>query len=113
MKLIDADVMFAANYFLPRLLGAVAKHRVITIHDLTYKRFPQLLQKETLVNLDYQMMRELAHADAAICVSESTRQDLLHFYDLDPARAVTIHSGLGVPAPTPHPPLPTPLPTRY
>jgi glycosyltransferase involved in cell wall biosynthesis len=114
MKLIDADVMFAANYFLPRLLSAVARHRVITIHDLTYKRFPDLLQKETLVNLDYQMMRELAHADAAICVSESTRQDLLRFYDLDPARAVTIHSGLTVPSSsTPHPPLPTPLPSRY
>lgn len=98
MKLIDVDVMFGANYFLPRLLGAVARRRVITIHDLTYKRFPELLQKETLANLDYQMMRELAHADAVICVSESTRQDLLTFYDVDPSRAVTIHSGLAVPA---------------
>ncbi|MDP9361261.1 MAG: glycosyltransferase family 4 protein [Acidobacteriota bacterium] len=112
MKLIDVDVMFGANYFLPRLLGAVARRRVITIHDLTYKRFPELLQKETLANLDYQMMRELAHADAAICVSESTRRDLLHYYDIDPSRAITIHSGLTVP--TPHPPLSTPnLPPRY
>jgi glycosyltransferase involved in cell wall biosynthesis len=113
MKLIDADVTFAANYFLPRLLGAVARRRVVTIHDLTFKRFPELLQKETLANLDYQMTRELAHADAAICVSESTRQDLLHFYNIDPSRAVTIHSGLAVPsATTPHSPLPT-LPPRY
>jgi glycosyltransferase involved in cell wall biosynthesis len=112
MKLIDADVMFAANYFLPRLLGAVARHRVITIHDLTYKRFPELLQKETLVNLDYQMTRELAHADAAICVSESTRQDLLAFYDIDSSKAVTILSGLTVPSSDSR--LPTPeLPTRY
>ncbi len=113
MKLIDANVTFAANYFLPRLLGAVARRRVVTIHDLTFKRFPELLQKETLANLDYQMTRELAHADAAICVSESTRQDLLHFYNIDPSRAITIHSGLAVPsATTPYPPLPT-LPSRY
>jgi glycosyltransferase involved in cell wall biosynthesis len=112
MKLIDVDVMFGANYFLPRLLGAVARRRVITIHDLTYKRFPDLLQKETLANLDYQMARELAHADAVICVSESTREDLLHFYDIDPSRAITIHSGLNVP--TPDSRLPTPdLPPRY
>ena len=45
MKLIDADVMFGANYFLPRLLGAVARRRVITIHDLTYKRFPSCCKK--------------------------------------------------------------------
>ena len=112
MKLIDVDVMFGPNYFLPRLLGAVARRRVITIHDLTYKRFPELLQKETLANLDYQMTRELAHADAAICVSQSTRQDLLYFYDIDPSRAVTIHSGLTVPTASSR--LPTPdLPPRY
>lgn len=96
MKLIDVDVMFGANYFLPRLLAAVARRRVVTIHDLTYKRFPELLQKETLINLEHHMQRELAHADAAICVSESTRQDLLTFYDIDPSRAVTILSGLSI-----------------
>jgi Glycosyltransferase len=112
MKLIDVDVMFGANYFLPRLLGAVARRRVITIHDLTYKRFPELLQKETLANLDYQMTRELAHADAVICVSESTRQDLLDFYDVDPSRAVTIHSGLTVPISDSRRPTPD-LPPRY
>jgi glycosyltransferase involved in cell wall biosynthesis len=112
MKLIDVDVMFGANYFLPRLLGAIARRRVVTIHDLTYKRFPELLQKETLINLEHHMQRELAHADAAICVSESTRQDLLAFYDIDPSRAVTILSGLAVPSDSQ---LPTPdtLPNNY
>src|SRR6185436_300960 len=40
MELAGCDVIFGANYFLPRLMGAVARRRVITIHDLTYKRFP-------------------------------------------------------------------------
>ena len=95
MKIIDADVMFAPNYFLPRLLGAVARRRVITVHDLTYKRFPELLQVETLRNLESHMARELAAAQAIVCVSDSTRHDLLHYYQIDPSRAVTIHSGLG------------------
>jgi glycosyltransferase involved in cell wall biosynthesis len=111
MKLIDVDVMFGANYFLPRLLGAVARRRVVTIHDLTYKRFPELLQKETLINLEHHMQRELAHADAAICVSESTRRDLLAFYDIDPSRAVTILSGLSI-SDTRHP-TPDTLPEKY
>ena len=111
MKLIDVDVMFGANYFLPRLLGAVAKRRVVTIHDLTFKRFPELLQKETLVNLERQMQRELAHSDAVICVSESTRQDLLEYYEIDPSRAVTILSGLTVP--DHHQPTTGNLPARY
>jgi glycosyltransferase involved in cell wall biosynthesis len=97
MALSDCDVFFGANYFLPRLHGAVAKRRVVTIHDLTYKRFPELLQKETLENLERHISREITIADAIICVSESTRRDLLRFYNVDPARAVAIHSGLGKP----------------
>ena len=97
IALADCDVFFGANYFLPRLHSSVARRRVVTIHDLTYKRFPELLQKETLENLEREMTRELAAADAVICVSESTRRDLLRYYQIDPARAVTIHSGLGSP----------------
>jgi glycosyltransferase involved in cell wall biosynthesis len=92
--LIDPDVTFGANYFLPRLHAAAARRRVITIHDLTYKRFPELLQKETLDNLEDLMPREIAQADAIICVSESTRRDLLAFYPVAPPRALAIHSGI-------------------
>jgi glycosyltransferase involved in cell wall biosynthesis len=109
MKLVNPDVMFGANYFLPRLLGAIARRRVITIHDLTYKRFPELLQKETLANLEHHMKREIAHADAVICVSESTRRDVLHFYEADPRRIVAIRSGLTVHTET----TPVDLPQRY
>jgi glycosyltransferase involved in cell wall biosynthesis len=98
IELTGCDVFFASNYFLPRLHSAVARKRVITIHDLTFKRFPELLQKETLENLDRQMTREIATADSIICVSESTRRDLLRYYSVDPSRAVAIHSGLGAPA---------------
>jgi glycosyltransferase involved in cell wall biosynthesis len=66
------------------------------------------LQKETLHNLEAIMPREIASADAIICVSESTRSDLLRYYQLDPRRAVAIHSGVTVPrAPCPVPGLPS------
>jgi glycosyltransferase involved in cell wall biosynthesis len=97
MELAGVDVVFGANYFLPRLHSAIARRKVITIHDLTYKRFPDLLQKETLDNLERQMKREIAQADAIVCVSESTRRDLLHFYDVDPSRAFAIQSGIAAP----------------
>ena len=95
MSEIGCDVFFGANYFLPRLLDSIARRRVITVHDLTYKRHPELLQAETLHNLETHMAREIARSDRIICVSESTRRDLLHYYAVDPGRVVTIHSGLG------------------
>jgi glycosyltransferase involved in cell wall biosynthesis len=111
MALIDCDVMFAPNYFLPRLLGAIARRRVITIHDLTYKRFPELLQKETLHSLEAHMMREIALADGIICVSESTRDDLLKYYEVDPSRVFAIHSGVAATTDNRQPT--TALPKRY
>ena len=110
MKIAGPDVFFAANYFLPRLHSSVARRRVIVVHDLTFQRYPELLQKETLENLQRTMQREIALADAIVCVSETTRRDLLHFYELDRRRAVAILSGLGnLPAPAPI----ANLPERY
>lgn len=98
MELAACDVVFGANYFLPRLHSAIARRRVVTVHDLTYKRHPELLQRETLKNLERHMAREVALADAIVCVSESTRRDLLDAYEVDPSRVFAVHSGLGIPA---------------
>lgn len=91
--LTRCDVFFGANYFLPRTLSAIARRRVVTVHDLTYKRHPELLQDETLRNLEREMLREIARADAVICVSESTRADILAHYTVDPRKVYAISSG--------------------
>jgi glycosyltransferase involved in cell wall biosynthesis len=91
--LTACDLFFAPNYFLPAAISATAKRRVITIHDLTYKRFPHLLQKETLANLEREMLREISRADAILCVSEATRSDLLEFYPVDPRKLFAVLSG--------------------
>lgn len=97
IRLAGAHVHFAPNYFLPRGHSSVATILVAAVHDLTFRRFPHLLQQETLENLNRQMVRELARASAVICVSEATRQDLIELFDVEPRRAYTIHSGLGNP----------------
>ena len=91
------DLIFGANYFLPRPMSAAATRRVVTVHDFTFRRYPQMLQAETLENLNREMKREIARADAVICVSEATRLDLIELYPIDPSRAVTILSGLRQP----------------
>lgn len=106
----DCDLFFGANYFLPRPISSVARRRVVTIHDLTYRRFPELLQDETLANLERQMLREIGRADAVICVSAATRADVLNEYPVDPSKVVMIHSGIrvGSSGTNPEPGLPKP-----
>lgn len=98
-RLERVDLFFGGNYFLPRSLDAIAGKRVITVHDLTYRRRPDLLQEETLASLDEHMTRELARADAVICVSHATRNDLIAAYQIDPSRVEAILNGANLPQP--------------
>ena len=58
------------------------------------------------------MKREIAQSDAVICVSESTRNDLLRYYQADARRIVAVHSGLSVPTAN-RKPQTVSLPNRY
>jgi glycosyltransferase involved in cell wall biosynthesis len=109
--LLRCDVFFAANYFLPRSLSAVATNRVATVHDLTWRRYPELLQQETLANLEREMLRELTRSSAVICVSEATRRDLVELYPVEPGKVRAILSG--PPPSRPSAELRLELPSRY
>ncbi|MBW3671833.1 MAG: glycosyltransferase, partial [Acidobacteria bacterium] len=94
MKLERIDLFFGGNYFLPRTMDSVATRRVVTVHDLTYRKRPELLQAETLANLEKHMQRELSRADAVICVSHASRRDLIEEYPIEPARVFAIQNGM-------------------
>lgn len=94
MKLERIDLFFGGNYFLPRTMDSVATSRVVTVHDLTYRKRPELLQAETLANLEKHMQRELSRADAVICVSHASRRDLIEEYPIEPARVFAIQNGM-------------------
>jgi glycosyltransferase involved in cell wall biosynthesis len=69
-----------------------ARRVVATHHDCTHERFPNLFSN---AKQNIRAKRRLyAEADAIICVSESSRRDLLQFYDVDRAKTRVIHHGL-------------------
>jgi glycosyltransferase involved in cell wall biosynthesis len=66
--------------------------RVTTLHDMTVERFPQYFD-----NPSGRMAAKLAslrRADAIVCISECTRQDLLSFYPEFEARCAVVHHGV-------------------
>jgi glycosyltransferase involved in cell wall biosynthesis len=64
---------------------------VVTHHDCTHERFPHLFRNASFI---VEKKRKLfAQADAIICVSESSRRDLLHFYDVDEDKTHVVHHG--------------------
>jgi glycosyltransferase involved in cell wall biosynthesis len=64
---------------------------VVTHHDCTHERFPHLFRNASFI---MERKRKLfSRADAIICVSESSRRDLLHFYNVEENKTQVIHHG--------------------
>jgi len=63
---------------------------VITIHDLAFVRYPDLLTPES-ASYYGQVGRAVESADQVIAVSEATRRDLLELLKADPAKVAVVY----------------------
>jgi len=61
-------------------------HSVATVHDMVFERFPQFYNGPKFDLFRQRKRLSVQQADAVICVSDTTRQDILRFYDLDKNR---------------------------
>ncbi len=87
-----------------RALPWVRRRRVVvTHHDCIHERFPGLFSNAASI---MEAKRKLfAQADAIICVSESSRRDLLHFYNLAEIKTHVVYHGFSpLPPPEGEPP---------
>jgi glycosyltransferase involved in cell wall biosynthesis len=57
--------------------------QVVTVADMIYERFSDLFNGPRNDQFREEKRRCVQEADAVICISETTRQDVLHFYKLD------------------------------
>jgi glycosyltransferase involved in cell wall biosynthesis len=74
-----------------RILPFVSACRiVVTHHDCIYERFPVFRYVKQVLRAKKKLF---AAADLIICISESSRADLLHFYDVDPVKTRVVHEG--------------------
>ena len=84
------DIYHPTNYL--RMPMVRAKRVVVTHHDCTHERFPELFPDARKILWARRWL--FPRVDSIICVSESCRQDLLHFYNVDPAKTHVVHHGL-------------------
>jgi len=84
------DIYHATLY--RRMPMARARRLVATNHDCTHETFPDLFPDAQRVIEAKERLYD--SADAIICVSESSRLDLIKFYNPDPAKIHVISLGL-------------------
>mgnify|MGYP001222335914 CR=1 FL=1 len=64
---------------------------VITIHDLTFLRFPHFLTTESHRYYNRQIEAAVSRADAIMADSNATRSDILELLRVQPAKVTTVH----------------------
>lgn len=69
-----------------------ARRFVATHHDCVQERFPELFPDHARIISAKRRMFE--QADLVLCVSESSRLDLEHFYGVEPGRCKVIYNGV-------------------
>lgn len=93
IKFNDYDI-FHPTYFNPYFLKPVKRRQkpfVLTIHDMTFERYPQdvLIYDRTIPH----KKRLIAEADHIIAVSENTKRDIVELLGTDPSKITVVHHG--------------------
>ncbi len=76
----------------PLLLPTLGK-TVVTVHDLFFIDFPDMVDRDTRKRLQDRIGDSLSRADGVIAISEYTRKDLLEKFPVDPKKVKVIHLG--------------------
>lgn len=94
----DVDAFFMPNLgFLPSLRrpGKPDVPLVLTIHDLSFERTPELYtRRERLWHRAVRPRRLAAAAARIVTVSEESRRELIRWYGVPSARVTAIHPGI-------------------
>jgi len=88
-----ADVFFSPHFFLVPLSKTC--RRVTTFHDLSYLRFPEFFtwRKRWWHTVEMNPAYQARFSNQIISVSESTKADLVDYYQIDPANISVVYSG--------------------
>lgn len=93
-KMLDGiDVFFMPNII---FFGLSRKIKlIVTIHDLSFERYPEHFSlKKRLWHIFINPKKICQKADKIIAVSESSKNDLVSIYDIDPEKIAVIYNGL-------------------
>ena len=88
----QADVYHAPHYILP---AAVTTRSVVTIHDCIHLMFPQYLRnRAAYLDARASMWTAVRRSSRILTVSEASKRDILHFFNVKPEKIVVVHNAI-------------------
>ncbi|NLG28782.1 MAG: glycosyltransferase family 4 protein [Chloroflexi bacterium] len=86
-----ADILHSPDFVLP---ASLARRKVLTVHDLSFMRYPECSSPALLEYLMDAVPRSVARADVLLADSESTRADLVELLHAPAERVVVVYAGV-------------------
>lgn len=86
------DALFMPIQTLPFIIPFGLK-TIITIHDLAFLMYPETFPASDKIKHKVFAWHAIKRADKIIAVSESTRNDIIKFYNVDPEKINVVHHG--------------------
>lgn len=90
----NADVL---HHPLPALARRAPCPQVVNVNDLAYLRLPECFDPKFRIYAARAHRAAVLQADAVVCISETTRRDVLARWGADPARLIVAPLGPGQP----------------
>jgi glycosyltransferase involved in cell wall biosynthesis len=84
------DVFYSPDFVLP---PTRARRKILTVHDLSFKRVPETAVPNLKWYLEGAVPRAVRRADLILADSNATRGDLIELFDASPDRVRTLYSG--------------------
>lgn len=84
------EVFYSPDFVLP---PTKARRKILTVHDLSFRRVPETAVPNLKWYLDGAVPRAVARADLIFADSDATRADLIELYHVPPDRVQTLYSG--------------------
>jgi len=89
------DIYFNPHFFVAPISQKCKK--IITFHDLSFERYPGFFSWRKRIWQKFLMaaQQEAERASQIIAVSQSTKDDLINLYNIEPKKIKVIYSGVG------------------
>src|SRR5918992_4798703 len=92
LERIRPDVFHAPHYVLP---PAIRCRSVVTIHDCIHLMFPQYLpNRAAYAYAKASMWAAARRSDRILTVSEASKRDILHFFNVPPEKVVVVYNAI-------------------
>lgn len=85
------EVTHFCNYVIP--FGVKGK-KVVTIHDLAFREYPQTIRTRTMMMLKLNLRRTIKRADAIAVVSTFTKNELEKYYNVPKEKVYIVPCGI-------------------